>query len=430
MHFKFTEDQSSFRDSFAALLKDKCTPKAVREVWEKGGRIEGLWNQMAEMGVLGIQGSIESGGLGLTEVETVLMMETAGYYCLPEPFLEHSAVAIPTLVEAQKEAEKGTGTHQLIESYLSAAVEGTKVISAVSPTGAYAAYGESADAFLIAFNLKSIYSNSDYSDSKYSNSDYSQQEKLPQEGIYLIPKEEAKIHIQKSLDAPRNPARIECQLKDEFFLGDETGSEGGGTAGTGRGGGGGGDRGRGKRTNEGGGTEGGIVSRAFERGALAAAGECIGIAQRLLDMAVEYTKERKQFGKPVGSQQAIKHHLAQTAIAIEHSRPAVYAAACILAGQKSSRTASREEIEGADRGVDVAEVSISVASAKAMASETANLAARKALQCHGAIGYTLESDLSMWLKKAWVTAASWGDSDYHWDRAGKLLLDQCLQPES
>lgn len=141
---------------------------------------------------------------------------------------------------------------------------------------------------------------------------------------------------------------------------------------------------------------------AFDRAAGAAAAQCVGAAQHLLDATVEYVAQRYQFGKPVGTYQAVKHHLANTALKIEFARPAArHAAWCIAVGDP-------------DRSRDVS-------LAKALASDAVDLAARTALQCHGAIGYTFEYDLHLWMKRGWALSAAWGDAAWHRNRIATAL---------
>jgi hypothetical protein len=140
-----------------------------------------------------------------------------------------------------------------------------------------------------------------------------------------------------------------------------------------------------------------------ERAALAAAAQLVGLAQQMLDMSVAYVAQREQFGKPVGSFQAVKHHLADAALRLEFARPCVHRAAWVLVN-------------------DPNETQVAVSLAKAQSSEAALLAARKALQVHGAIGYTVEYDLHMWMKRAWALAAAWGDATWHRNRVKDALL--------
>ena len=143
-------------------------------------------------------------------------------------------------------------------------------------------------------------------------------------------------------------------------------------------------------------------AKAFDRGAVGCAALAVGVAQHLLDETVAYVSDRHQFGKPVGSYQAVKHHLANVALGIEFARPYTYRAAWCVATDHADR--SRE-----------------VSAAKALASDAVDLACRLALQCHGAIGYTYEYDLQLWLKRGWTLAATYGDAAFHRDRVAKAL---------
>jgi len=145
------------------------------------------------------------------------------------------------------------------------------------------------------------------------------------------------------------------------------------------------------------------VNRAFDRGALGTAAQLLGLADRMLEMTVDYVKQRHQFGVPIGSFQAVKHHLADALLQLEFARPVVYNAAYSVANGLES--ASRD-----------------VSTAKAYASDAALTVARKALQCHGAIGYTVEHDLHLWMKRSWALARSWGDAAYHRNRVGLSIL--------
>jgi alkylation response protein AidB-like acyl-CoA dehydrogenase len=130
------------------------------------------------------------------------------------------------------------------------------------------------------------------------------------------------------------------------------------------------------------------VRRAFDFGVLATAAQLVGAAEALLDATVDYAKQRTQFGRLIGSYQAIKHKLADVHIAIELARPMVYGAALSLA--------SRD-----------------VSAAKVAASEAGLLAARSSLQTHGAIGFTQEHDLSLLLLRVQALRSAWGTPEAH-----------------
>ncbi|TCO46719.1 acyl-CoA dehydrogenase family protein [Actinocrispum wychmicini] len=133
-------------------------------------------------------------------------------------------------------------------------------------------------------------------------------------------------------------------------------------------------------------TEVARLGNAFERGVLACAAQLLGAGRALLARSVAYAKQRAQFGRPIGSFQAVKHQLANVHVALELARPLVYGAA-----------------------LDAVDVS----GAKVAAGNAAGLAARCALQVHGAIGYTRENDLSFWLTKVRALRSAWGTESIH-----------------
>jgi hypothetical protein len=127
---------------------------------------------------------------------------------------------------------------------------------------------------------------------------------------------------------------------------------------------------------------------ALEKGVLCQAAQLVGLGRGLLDRASEYVTQRRQFGRPVGEFQAVKHHLANVLVALEFARPLVHAAA----------------VTGETRDVSAARVA---------AADAAWLAARAALQVHGAIGYTREHAMSWALLKVKALRSAWGTQTWH-----------------
>ncbi|MCV7290129.1 acyl-CoA dehydrogenase family protein [Mycolicibacterium wolinskyi] len=144
------------------------------------------------------------------------------------------------------------------------------------------------------------------------------------------------------------------------------------------------------------------TARAYEFGVLATAAQLVGAGQAMLDQSVEYAKQRSQFGRIIGSYQAIKHKLADVHIAVELARPLVYGAALSLA--EGSPDTARD-----------------MSAAKVAASDAALLAARSALQTHGAIGFTQEHDLSLLLLRVQALRSAWGDPTLHRHRLLEVL---------
>ena len=147
----------------------------------------------------------------------------------------------------------------------------------------------------------------------------------------------------------------------------------------------------------------GAVAAACDRGALGTAAQLLGVATHLLEMTVSYVGGRRQFGRPVGQFQAVQHRLADVLMAIEFARPLVYRAAVSLSRRAGS-------------------ASLDVSAAAASTIEAAELAARAALQLHGAVGYTAELDLHLWLRRVWSLRAAWGSPEWHRGRVADLLL--------
>jgi alkylation response protein AidB-like acyl-CoA dehydrogenase len=144
------------------------------------------------------------------------------------------------------------------------------------------------------------------------------------------------------------------------------------------------------------------VALSFDRGALGTAAQLLGLSEAMLDRAVVHVLDRHQFGVPVGSFQAVKHHLANARIAIEFAGPAIARAAWSVATGQPSRQRD-------------------VSMAKALAVDAGSVTGRAALQCHGAIGYTVEHDLHLYLKRSWALSRCWGDRTFHADRVGRSI---------
>jgi alkylation response protein AidB-like acyl-CoA dehydrogenase len=139
---------------------------------------------------------------------------------------------------------------------------------------------------------------------------------------------------------------------------------------------------------------GAAVDRAFDLGVLACSAQLLGAGRALLEASVRHASVRTQFGQPVGAFQAVKHKLADVAIGLEFARPLLDAAAEAIGD--GSATAHRD-----------------VSAAKVACADAAYLAARAALQVHGAIGYTAEHDLSLWLTKVRALVPAWGSQAEH-----------------
>ena len=138
---------------------------------------------------------------------------------------------------------------------------------------------------------------------------------------------------------------------------------------------------------------------AFDLAALATAAQLLGLGERLLEVSVAYVRQRRQFGREIGSYQAVKHRLADVRIALDFARPLLHGAA----------------LATDDRARDVSAAAVAC-------GDAAYLAARTALQVHGAVGYTRELDLSLWLLKVRALVTAWGTPAFHRQRVLASLV--------
>lgn len=151
----------------------------------------------------------------------------------------------------------------------------------------------------------------------------------------------------------------------------------------------------------------GTAADAVDVATLACSAQLLGAGERLLAATVDYAKSRRQFGRVIGEYQAVKHALADVKVGLDFARPLVYGAAVAMTG---GTTAARD-----------------VSAAKVACSVAADRAARTALQVHGAIGYTAEYDLGLWITKVRALAGAWGTPSYH---RGRVLAALAAAEES
>ncbi len=331
MDFTFSEDQLLFQESVRDFLVNEITPEKIRELWEtESGRSDELWRQLAELGLTGLTVPEEFGGLGMNELDFVLLAQECGYVALPEPLVHTALVAVPLL--------------QAIGGELAA-----KWLPKIATGAARLVVG--------------LEQNQLVEDAHVANLILLQQ---GDEFHALLPAQ-VELRYNESVDPSRKLFAVE--IKNANAVSHDPG----------------------------------LVQAALNRGALANAAQALGLAQRMIDLSVAYTSDRHQFGKPIGSFQAVKHHMANVAVRLEYAKAPVHRAAYAAANKLSTLPEN-------------------VSHAKLVACEAANLAAKNCIQVHGAMGYTWEVDLHIFMKKAWALANSWGDAGFHKSRVGDFIL--------
>jgi len=339
VHFAFDEEQIEFRAQLRAFAEKQCTPAAIREAWASPlGWSRPRWAALAQMGVAGITVPEEHGGMGLELIDLVLLLEEAGRAGLPEPLVETVALGVPVLVGAP-----GAQGEVLRSRWLRPVADGGITMAVGLSTMAVVPGAEGADLLL-----------------------------LERDGeLHAVPGAAVVLTPRPALDGSRRLAQVDWEPSPATLVVAGFEAEG-------------------------------VIADLCDRAAMSTGAVLVGLADRMLSIAAHYAKERMQFGKPIGSFQAVKHHLADALVRVEFARPLVYRAAWSLS-------------EG-DR-----DAGLHASMAKAMASDAATLAARTALQVHGAIGYTWEHDLHLFMKRAWALAAAWGDAASHRARVLEIL---------
>lgn len=350
MDFTFNEDQLALRDSVNRFLANEASAERLREIWASGSGAHELYAKFAEQGVTALSVPEAYGGLGLTDIDWVLITEELGYHAISDSLSETAYVA-SNLLGTLPQAEA------LRERWLPGIAAGTVRAAIEHPVNPWVTDLQTADLVLVfrtAADTLELHALSG--------------------GAGL------QAAAMRSIDGIRRPGVLTTPLQASTIV------------------------------------LAGAAARKFadatlDRAAIAVAGQLIGLARRMLDLSVSHAAQRQQFGRPIGSFQAIKHHLADVLTRIEFARPVLYRAAMALQRDEPDRAAL-------------------ISHAKLASAEAAWCAARNGIQIHGASGYTWEVDLQMFMKRTWALDAAWGDRGFHKARLREALLrdDALLGP--
>lgn len=364
--FEFTEEQAALRAAVrkfsaahfgeqAARVQMESEPRFDQKVWQRLG---------SELGVLGLSVPEADGGVGGTLVDQAVAVEELGAALATGPLFGAVFLAIPALVAASG--------GDVRDELLGALVEGTRTAafavpdragafdpSAVTVTGSQTLTGtvdrvvdaDAADELLVAATGP--------------------------DGVALYAVDATGPGVQRTplvtLDLTRPQASIELTDAPARLIAGPDEAER-------------------------------VISHALQVGAALLAAEQIGAAQHLLDLSVEYAKSRLQFGRPIGSFQAVKHRLAEGMVDLEHARSATYHAVWALG-------------DGSD------DPALAASIAQALASTAFSRIATDTIQVHGGIGFTWEHQAHLYFKRATTDAALLGSAEAHRDRIATLVLD-------
>lgn len=338
MDFGLSEEQRLLEDALRKLLEGASPPARVREVMAGNGFDAALWKALAEQGALGVLVPEAHGGSGLGLLDAALVAQALGRAAAPAPFLGSGVMAPVAIVEGGSEALAREWLPRLATGDARIGVAATERWSRREGAGVgergdrlagrslFAVDACGPDAWLVATDEGSL-------------------------ALVAADAPGLRVEPLETLDRTRRVAEL---VLEEVPVAGWLGPRGGAEA---------------------------LVDRMLDAGRVAVAADALGACERALDMAVAYAKERVQFGRVIGSFQAVKHLCAEMAAEIEPARSLLWYAAHAFRALPE-------------------EAPLAIALAKAHWGEIARFVTRTATEVHGGIGFTDEHDLHLWFKRA------------------------------
>jgi alkylation response protein AidB-like acyl-CoA dehydrogenase len=374
MDFDFSEEQYSFRESIRGFLANRkgLGPGSVRpsggDAASSGGDAETLWSSLADLGTFAALVPEEYGGLGLTFVDLTLVLEEFGRGLVP-PLVIETLVATDLIARYGSEEQKSTMLPRVADGRLKLSNALCEANAGYDPLEMSVSVGrgerigpvehlgqlngakilvpaaKAADYLLVAARCD---------DSLGS-------------ALVLVERERPGIELREHRTLDLMSAYHEVTFADVQIAG---------------------------RDYLGGAPSGEAVRRLVDASAACAATFMTGIAGQVMDTTVEYVKQRNQFGKPIGSFQAIKHKCADMAVSVDSCRSAAYYAAWTVAGNMPDRPKA-------------------VSIAKSFCGDMARFVCNEGIQLHGGMGFTWDLGLHHYLRRAKLLEYSYGDASYH-----------------
>jgi alkylation response protein AidB-like acyl-CoA dehydrogenase len=365
--FRFTDEQNQLRDAVRKFSADHFAEETIRQLMESDPPFDPkVWARLGgELGVLGLSVPEADGGVGGTLVDQAVAIEELGARLACGPFFGTVYLAIPALVAAPSGPARDELLGDLIEGRRTAAVAVVDRVGvfdpdavtvtadgdAVSGTVSQVVDGGIADVLLVAARGT--------------------------DGVALFAVDTEAAGVQRTplatLDLTRSEANIAFTDAPARVIADPA------------------------DTSQ-------ILDHALQVGAALLAVEQVGAAQHLLDISVEYAKSRLQFGRPIGSFQAVKHRLADLLVDVEHARSTAFHAIWALS-------------DGSD------DPALATSIAQAVCSAALSHVATDTIQVHGGIGFTWEHQAHLYYKRAATDAVLLGGAEQHRDRVAAMVLD-------
>ena len=371
MDFEPTAEQAALVESARAVLERECPLARVRELVEKGVAPAEPWRSAGKLGWCGIAVPEALGGAGLGFVELALVVEQHGVVLAPGPFLATTTQFAPLVREA--------GSAEQQERWLGAVAAGA-CRGALAVAGASGACFEPDEGLrarpdvrgFVLDGARHFVIEADGADEIGVAARVASGDGV---GLFVVPRDAVKAQRLQALDASRSLATLVfdgVHVASDRILGTP---------------------GRGAPA----------LTRTLDEAAAALALEMVGTCQALFERTLSYARERRQFGHPIGSFQAIQHALVDALAALEKARAIGHFAAMAIAEDDPRR-------------------GLAASMAKASAGDCQRRLAKDGIQIHGGIGFTWEHDVQLFVKRAKSGEALLGGSDWHRERIASLLL--------
>ncbi len=371
MDFDLSADQVALRDAATSLLDGSCPLSRVRLVADGDRHLDDdLWAAMAAQGWPAVERADADGGLGLGLVEVAVLCEALGRHLAPVPFagtvVAHGALTAAVADGVLDAADRGpTAGHGDTD-----VGDWARRLSSGEATGAVA-WSRRPDAVRATRDRSGTWRLHGRSDPVVGGPTadvvvvFAGTDDGP--AVFAMPVEGARPVSEPAMDRTRSLGWLALDDRPALWLGGEHAAE-----------------------------------AVLDRAVVAVCAEMLGAADVVLAMTVQYAKDRVQFGRPIGSFQAVKHRCADMLVDVEGMRSAAYYAAWAV-------------------GADDPEASAAASAAKIWCSDAARRVMGSALQVHGGIGFTWEHDLHLFLKRSQLDQVTFGDATYHRDRVARIL---------
>jgi alkylation response protein AidB-like acyl-CoA dehydrogenase len=373
--FGLSEDQEALQRAARAFLTTECPPTRVRESAAAGDGIpRSLYTKMAELGWMGLRVPEKLGGLGLSTLDLALVMEEIGRAVVPGPFLPTQLV-LRALVKAGSAAQRAAWIPRFLAGEAFGTLAFAEAEPSLEPAGMQLTAKKTRDGYLL------------------NGSKLFVQDAPGADVLLVVARTKAgKTGAGLSLFLVERGAKgLSVTPHDSFDLSRRYGAV--------------------RLRNVtvpttalvgAAGAAWPLVTKLFELAAIGVAAESLGGAWRTIEMSVEYAKMREQFGRKIGSFQALKHVAAEMVADVEPLRSLVWYAA-YAHDARPAKEAAR-----------------AAAMAKAALGDVYSRTARRAVEMHGGIGFTWEFDLHLWFKRAHANELAYGDPAFHRERIAVL----------